>query len=196
MWSVHILLAYEVFEEVSEYVSNQQFDSELNEQVSTFNLVRNFNLEVDNGGLHQFFFNYTGENSLETLRALNTVGLFEHAKLLSLAIDQFPSAKISAQTNERRDVLNKINVKHLEKLDEQIYNLENEFDEKLLKFVNTNLKAVLVSIEMPKDILKADDAFRVKQYQKVVGYLGKHEKSLPSSKLTKLKFAIKKCGSK
>ncbi len=146
--------------------------------------------------MHQFFFNYTGENSLETLRALNTVGLFEHAKLLSLAIDQFPSAKISAQTNERRDVLNKLNVKHLEKLDEQIYNLENEFDEKLLKFVNTDLKAVLVSIEMPKDILKADDAFRVKQYQKVVGYLGKHEKSLPSSKLTKLKFAIKKCGSK
>lgn len=192
----NILLAYEVLDEVAEYINTHQLDSEISCQVNTLNLVRDFNLEVDNGGLHQFFFNYTGDHSLETLSALNSVGLLEHARHLSSAIALFPSAKVSKHTNKRREVLNKLSIKHFQKLDEQIFSLESEFDEFLLKYVNSNLKSILIKIEMPKDISKADDAFRLKQYEKVVGYLDKYKDCLPSSKLTKLKLALKKCESK
>ena len=54
-------------------------------------LVLDFEDEVNNGGLHQFFNNSSGDNTAETVLALETIGASRMAGILKRAASRFPN---------------------------------------------------------------------------------------------------------
>jgi hypothetical protein len=63
--------------------------------------LRIFNIEMQNGGVHQFFFNSSGDFAPEVVAAMREVGLLRHADALQRALDMFDKPYPS-DNNERR----------------------------------------------------------------------------------------------
>jgi len=61
--------------------------------------------EVFNGGHHQFFFNSSGDDALETRGALDRIGLGDVLKIYDCALTAFPDSKPSHDRNERNNQL-------------------------------------------------------------------------------------------
>src|SRR5438093_6183345 len=53
-------------------------------------LVRALEDEVNNGGFHQFFYNNAGDNTMETIQALETIGALRMADIVKRAASMFP----------------------------------------------------------------------------------------------------------
>jgi hypothetical protein len=166
--------------------------SELSVSERDFYCAYIFMLEVNNGGLHQFFLNDTGVYSHETLLALNEVSPSDSPVILKQAISLFPSASVPFDTLERRTALEKIDINKLRKLDEAFYKIDGSFDLCLIAFAQKNLTELVLSITMQSALLKADTEFRNKNFKAVIDILEPYEQSLPAAKITKLKIARKK----
>ena len=173
------------------FSSNKSF-SELSASERIFYFAYIFMLEVNNGGLHQFFFNDTGEHSHETLLALNEIDPNDSSVILNQAISLFPSANVSMDTLERREALEKIDINRLRKLDEAFYKTDDSFDSCLISYAQKNLIELVLSITMEAVLSKADVEFRNKNFKAVIDILEPYEQSLPTAKSTKLKIARKK----
>jgi uncharacterized protein (TIGR03067 family) len=75
-----------------------------------------FEVEVDNGGFHQFFFNSPGDHALETAAALHRIGAPETAMLVQTACALFPNGKPSKDQGTRQLQLDEFTLDHLETL--------------------------------------------------------------------------------
>jgi hypothetical protein len=64
-------------------------------------LLDSFNLEMLNGGVHQFFFNSAGDLAPETINALRDAGLPRHADAVQRSLDMFAKPYIT-DTQARR----------------------------------------------------------------------------------------------
>lgn len=166
--------------------------SELSDSERTFYCAYTFMLEVNNGGLHQFFFNFTGEHSLETLLALNEIGSSDSAVILKQAISLFPSASVSIDTLERRKALETINITKLRKLDDAFHKIDDSFDTCLISYAQKHLFKLVLSITMKSALTRADVEFRNKNFKAVIDILEPYEQALPTAKKAKLKIARKK----
>ena len=84
-------------------------------------------MEVNNGGLNQYFINSSGQNCYETLNALKKSGKFETAKILEKAIKLINPKNIPEK--ELIEKLRKREVEELydEKISEELYSLDKEF---------------------------------------------------------------------
>lgn len=65
-------------------------------------LLHLFNEEMLNGGVHQFFFNSSGDLAVEVVATMRDVGLVRHADALQGAVDMF-GVPYPSDTNLRRD---------------------------------------------------------------------------------------------
>lgn len=151
-----------------------------------------FMLEVNNGGLHQFFFNDTGEHSHETLIALKEVGSNDSAVVLEQAISLFPSASVSIDSPNRRSALESIDINKLRKLDEAFNKIDKSFDSCLISYAQKHLFELVISITMVSALSKADVEFQNKNFKAVIEILEPYEQSLPTAKISKLRIARKK----
>ncbi len=151
-----------------------------------------FLLEVNNGGLHQFFFNNTGEHSHETLIALNEIGSNDSSVVLEQAISLFPSGSVSIDTSKRRTALELIDTNKLRKLDEAFYKCNDSFDFCLISYAQKHMLELVVSITMASALSKADVEFRNNNYKVVIDILEPYEHSLPTTNRAKLKIARNK----
>src|SRR4051812_1516732 len=61
--------------------------------------------EVDNGGLHQFFFNSSGQYAEEVVRGLRLLGLDEEGDLLERSFSIFPQGRVPHDWRDRRRLL-------------------------------------------------------------------------------------------
>ena len=80
-----------------------------------------FEMEINNGGFNQYFFNSSGQNCYATLRALESKGdknSLELAKLLRKAIEAVNTEKLSEDA-----LIQKIRNRELESLDNDSVNL-------------------------------------------------------------------------
>jgi len=185
-WEIVSQLADELL-----FSSDKSF-SELSASERVFYCAYIFMLEVNNGGLHQFFFNDTGEHSHETLLALNEIGSNDSSEILKQAISLFPSASVSMNAFERRAALEKIDINKLRKLDEAFYKIDDSFDSCLISYAQKHLIELVLSITMASALSKADVEFRNKNFKAVIDILEPYEQSLPTAKTSKLKIARKK----
>lgn len=64
--------------------------------------------EVNNGGFDQYYFNSAGDLALQTVRALETIGVTSTASLLATANAEFPDASPPVDRDERQRVLEEI----------------------------------------------------------------------------------------
>ena len=71
-------------------------------------LVEYLEMEVNNGGFHQFYLNSSGNYSLETEQALKAIGAIKTLKILEAANNQFPNKSIPKDREVRIEIINQI----------------------------------------------------------------------------------------
>ena len=82
-------------------------------------------LEIDNGGLHQYFLNCQGDHWRNTLVALQEIGSTEVFAILREACSRFPGGQPSDDQSERQEQLDHVPGEYLAFRD-----LDNRFQER------------------------------------------------------------------
>ncbi|MFV0190838.1 DMP19 family protein [Empedobacter falsenii] len=109
----------------------------------TFFLNQNFEKEINNGGLNQFFYNSSGEFSFETVQSLKEIKAFYTATILEEAICQFPNNNVPKDRDSREEIIEEI--EHIandvwEDLDSKLYEYEDNLSELNLSYIRNNIK--------------------------------------------------------
>ncbi len=113
----------------------------LNEAEKTFLYVEILEAEINNGGFDQYFFNSSGDYSIETLEALKKIRAFKTAKIVEEAFKEFPENPIPKNNEKRRELLENINDNTSEKwneLEDKFYLYEENIGGLLLEYVKKN----------------------------------------------------------
>jgi hypothetical protein len=98
--------------------------------------------EIYNGGIHQYFWNSTGNDAAEALVGLKLLGAKDHAAILRRAMRLFPSDEVLSNRRLRQTVLRKIDPeKTCKKFDEPFYDLNNRKRTSLNRLQQAYLKA-------------------------------------------------------
>jgi len=87
-------------------------------------LVELFEGEVNNGGFHQFFYNSTGNETAEIIRALEIIGAVKVAAIVRRAASKFPGGMPPIDRFKRQDLLlDKVDpeIKIFNSLDQEFY---------------------------------------------------------------------------
>jgi hypothetical protein len=92
-----------------------------------FLFVEDFEREMNNGGIRQYFSNSSGDHAAGCVEALKTVGRSDAATLLSRAIKDFPDSAPSPDREARNEFLETLN----EKIEERWEGLDERYYEKI-----------------------------------------------------------------
>ncbi|MBX2972528.1 MAG: DMP19 family protein [Flavobacteriales bacterium] len=109
------------------------------QKVILFN--QNLEREVNNGGFDQYFLNSSGDFAHETLGSLEAIGADKTAAILQKAIDQFPSAQVPKDRDERNDVRERIEEQVgavWEDLDQKFFAYEDDLNTLNIAYVKAN----------------------------------------------------------
>ena len=68
-------------------------------------LIEELETEINNGGFDQFFFNSSGENTKETIKALKLVGAKHTAQIVMNASNRFPNSSVPIDREQRQEQL-------------------------------------------------------------------------------------------
>jgi hypothetical protein len=117
--------------------------SVLSESQKVFLFVDNLEMEVNNGGINQFFYNSSGAYAHETLEALKKIKAYEMAAILEEGISLWPDKKVPKSEIERREFLVKSG-EHIDtiihKLDERYYKYPDQIGVLLIEYIKNNKK--------------------------------------------------------
>jgi hypothetical protein len=97
--------------------------------------------EFNNGGFNQFFSNSSGDFAHETLVSLAAIGAIPTAKILQVAIDQFPQKNAPKERDARQKVVEQIEDKIgtvWEQLDQQFLEYKEDLNQLNLDFIKRN----------------------------------------------------------
>lgn len=97
---------------------------ELSNEEATIYLCQVFEGEINNGGFSQFFYNLSGDFSIETLQALKTIGANNTALIYKMALSIFPKSNAPKDRDEREKLLDSLND---EKTDKILNDADNDF---------------------------------------------------------------------
>lgn len=98
--------------------------------------IEELEMEVNNGGFNQYFFNSSGQNCFKTLKVLKKNKKFKTAKILESAINLINPKKL---TNE--DLIKKLRNREVEELDNEEINAKLELlDVEFYKYPDGNLQ--------------------------------------------------------
>jgi hypothetical protein len=93
-------------------------------------------VEVNNGGFHQFFFNPSGALAREALGGARLVGLGEHAAIIEEAFSAFPDGEVPEDFDERvslHEGLSEADSDRIDACDERWYELAERSGDGLYK---------------------------------------------------------------
>ena len=114
----------------------------LTEAEKVFYFNQEFEKEVNNGGIDQYFFNSAGNNSHETVKSLRLIEAEKTAIILQEAINLFPHKTIPHNREERQEILEEIREKADDKfneLDERFYKYEDDLNSLNLEFIKKHI---------------------------------------------------------
>jgi hypothetical protein len=96
-------------------------------------LIGSLEAEVNNGGFDQFFYNSTGDNTVETIQALEAIGAVTMADILRRAAAKFPGGMPPKDRLARQEILLQIspNAEAFEDLDGEFYGYPDNLAELL-----------------------------------------------------------------
>lgn len=101
-----------------------------------------FEGEINNGGFSQFFFNSTGDFTMETVDSLKIIGAVKTTKLLKKAVTLFPSGIVPKDRDKREEMLDELlndeNEELLSELDNSFYQYEDNLLELNYDYVLLN----------------------------------------------------------
>ena len=101
-------------------------------------LIENLEAEVNNGGFDQFFYNSTGDDTAETIQALETIGASRMADIVKRAASKFPGNMPPKDRFARQDVLLQVSPDGdgFEELDGEFYGYPDDLAELLQKYAS------------------------------------------------------------
>ncbi len=114
----------------------------LTEPQKNFFLNQIFEMEINNGGISQYFFN-SGQYAHHTLDALKAIGASRTAEILQVAINRFPEGIVPYDDAEREDMLENIedeNEDVWEPLEDIFYKYEDDLNALNLKYIRDNIE--------------------------------------------------------
>ncbi|UWY29966.1 DMP19 family protein [Flavobacterium sp. TR2] len=98
--------------------------------------IEELEAEVNNGGFNQYFFNSSGQNCFETLKALKKNKKFKTAKILESAINLINPKKLPSE-----DLIKKLQNREVEELNDEKINAKLELlDLEFYKYPDGNLE--------------------------------------------------------
>jgi hypothetical protein len=100
-----------------------------------------FFAEVNNGGIHQYFFNDAGQLAMDVLDGFTDIGAVEIAGIVRQAIDVFPQGVVPFEQRQRRSALEAIGPSGnaaLDSLSEKFYDSKEDVSALLQSFVTAN----------------------------------------------------------
>lgn len=104
----------------------------LNEYERVFYVVEDLEMEVNNGGFAQFFYNSSGALSGELVHSLTEIGAYKTAEICRKALSAF-GADMPVDRAEREEFLDKMFSKELDDIlnqcDNDFYKYEEDLDE-------------------------------------------------------------------
>ncbi len=80
----------------------------LNDAQKNFYYIQSLEMEVNNGGFHQYFLNSPGDDTHETVLALKSINADKTANILQDAINIFPKKTVPKDRKERHEALGEI----------------------------------------------------------------------------------------
>jgi hypothetical protein len=107
-----------------------------------FVYIEDLEREVNNGGFEQYFFNSSGNYTIETINALKIIGSEIFLNLLEKAVKTFPNGIVPKDRNERQKVLldiRDINEEIWIDLDRQFYKYEEDIHKLLIDYIKNNI---------------------------------------------------------
>ena len=119
----------EMFEYISEKCKNGEKIEDLNDKQRVFYIVQTLEMEVNNGGFSQFFFNSNGIFAGELISSFKKIGAIKTAEICKKAVSIFGD-KIYADRNELQDFL----VPDDEEEEEKIEEILNECDDAFFEY--------------------------------------------------------------
>lgn len=114
---------------------------ELSEAEKTFVYVDMLEQEINNGGIGQFFFNYSGQYSHEALESLKKIKAVNTAVIMDRAISYFPIQPIPKDTEVRRKIMMTMDESVEDKwddLDAEFYKYEDPILQLLVSYIKEN----------------------------------------------------------
>ena len=92
--------------------------------------------EVNNGGFDQFFFNAAGDNTEETIEALEAIGASTTAQVVRQAAQRFPGGMPPKDRYSRQDALEEVspNAEAFKDLDSEFYGCSEELPSLLERY--------------------------------------------------------------
>jgi len=115
----------------------------LSEEEKTIVYIEALEREINNGGFSQFFFNSSGDDTEETVRALRNVGSNKFLGLLISAIEQFPNSYVPKDRVERQHILERVEATARQTwndLDTEFYKYEEDLYSLLRNYMLANIK--------------------------------------------------------
>jgi len=99
-------------------------------------LIGNLEAEVNNGGFDQFFYNSAGDDTAETIRALETIGADTVADIVKRAAAKFPGGVPPKDRFQRQDVLHQVSPESdaFDELDGEFYGYPDDLPGLLAKY--------------------------------------------------------------
>ncbi|MEZ4817521.1 MAG: DMP19 family protein [Flavobacteriaceae bacterium] len=114
---------------------------ELNSSQRTFLFVENLEREINNGGFNQFYFNSSGDYSLETIDALLEIGAKRTAEIVKIANSEFKNGIVPKKRTKRQEELELIEEKAQEnwnRCDSEFYEYKDNLSDLLIAYVLKN----------------------------------------------------------
>ena len=113
----------------------------LTEPQKIFYLNQIFEMEVNNGGISQYFFN-SGQYAHETVNSLKAISALKTAEILQKSIDKFPKAIVPKDDDKREDILEKMEEKNdsiWDKLEDKFYEYEDDLNDLNLAYIQQHI---------------------------------------------------------
>jgi len=98
--------------------------------------------EVNNGGFDQYFFNSSGNNTIETINALEIIGSKIFLIILKKAVNKFPNGIVPKDRNEQQKILLEINENNeglWDELNQEFYKYEEDIYTLLINYIENNI---------------------------------------------------------
>lgn len=104
----------------------------------SFFYIQNLEREVNNGGFKQFFYNSSGDFSVETITALKTINALYTTTLLETAIAVFPDSLVPKDRTLRQELIESLGDEAPEKwheLDTEFYEYRDNLDDLTFEYI-------------------------------------------------------------
>jgi len=102
-------------------------------------LIDNLEMEINNGGFDQFYFNSAGDYASATVEALKAIEAIHTSKIVQSSIDKFPNGLVPKDRNKRQNILIKISPDSelFESQDEEFYEYQDDLANLLKIYTKT-----------------------------------------------------------